>query len=154
MDSDKFKSVAINIKTYRLLEELSQKNSSCQSVCLNVSSSIFRKDTKSSRMQIEKLSKELKAIRKLKSDEYGPFNKKMQDIADVWSVLIGKKLRPHQVALMYAMAKIIRANNEYKYDSYIDAINYLVQADEIHREDVSELVDSYFPTTTKSDVSV
>ena len=56
-------------------------------------------------MQIEKLSKELKAIRKLKSDEYGPFNKKMQDIADVWSVLIGKKLRPHQVALMYAMAK-------------------------------------------------
>jgi len=102
-------------------------------------------------MQIEKLSKELKSLRKLKSDEYGPFNKKMQDIADVWSVLIGKKLRPHQVALMYAAAKIVRANNEYKYDSYIDAINYLVQADEIHREDVSELVDSYFP---KTDVSL
>ena len=102
-------------------------------------------------MQIEKLSKELKSLRKLKSDEYGPFNKKMQDIADVWSVLIGKKIRPHQVALMYAAAKIVRANNEYKYDSYIDAINYLVQADEIHREDVSELVDSYFP---KSDVSI
>ena len=102
-------------------------------------------------MQIEKLSKELKSLRKLKSDEYGPFNKKMQDIADVWSVLIGKKLRPHQVALMYAAAKIVRANNEYKYDSYIDAINYLVQADEIHREDVSELVDSYFP---KTDVSI
>ena len=49
-------------------------------------------------MQIEKLSKELKSLRKLKSDEYGPFNKKMQDIADVWSVLIGKKIRPHQVA--------------------------------------------------------
>ena len=102
-------------------------------------------------MQIEKLSKELKNLRKIKSDEYGPFNKKMQDIADVWSVLIGKKLRPHQVALMYAAAKIVRANNEYKYDSYIDAINYLVQADEIHREDVSELVDSYFP---KTDVSL
>ena len=102
-------------------------------------------------MQIKKLSKELEAIRKLKSDEYGPFNKKMQSIADIWSVLIGKRIRPHQVALMYAAAKIVRANNEYKYDSYIDAINYLVQADEIHREDVSELVDSYFP---KSDVSI
>ena len=102
-------------------------------------------------MQIKKLSKELEAIRKLKSDEYGPFNKKMQSIADIWSVLIGKKIRPHQVALMYAAAKIVRANNEYKYDSYIDAINYLVQADEVHREDVSELVDSYFP---KSDVSI
>ena len=101
-------------------------------------------------MQIEKLSKELKAIRKLKQDEYGPFNKKMQAIADIWSVLIGKKIRPHQVALMYAAAKIVRANNEYKYDSYIDAINYLVQEDEIH-QDVSELVDSYFP---KSDVSI
>ena len=54
---------------------------------------------------------------------------------------------------MYTAAKIVRANNEYKYDSYIDAINYLVQADEIHREDVSSLV-IYFPTTTKEDVSV
>ena len=57
-------------------------------------------------MQIEKLSKELKALRKIKSDEYGPFNKKMQAIADIWSVLVGKKIRPHQVALMYAAAKI------------------------------------------------
>ena len=105
-------------------------------------------------MQVEKLSKELKNIRKLKSDEYGPFNKKMQAIADCWTVLVGKKIRPHQVALMYAMAKVIRANNEYKYDSYIDAINYLIQADEIHREDVSSLVDSYFPTATKEDVSI
>ena len=105
-------------------------------------------------MQIEKLSKELKNIRKLKADEYGPFSKKMSAIADIWTVLVGKKIRPHQVALMYAAAKVVRANNEYKYDSYIDAINYLVQADEIHREDVSSLVDSYFPTTTKEDVSV
>ena len=102
-------------------------------------------------MRIEKLSKELKELRKIKSDEYGPFNKKMQAIADIWSILVGKRIRPHQVALMYAAAKIFRANNEYKYDSYIDAINYLVQADEIHREDVSELVDSYFP---KGDVSL
>ena len=105
-------------------------------------------------MQIKKLSKELEKIRKLKADEYGPFNKKMVAIADIWTVLVGKKISPHQVALMYAAAKIVRANNEYKYDSYIDAINYLVQADEIHREDVSSLVDSYFPTTTKEDVSV
>ena len=43
-------------------------------------------------MQIEKLSKELKELSKVKSDEYGPFNKKMQSIADVWSVLVGKQL--------------------------------------------------------------
>ena len=94
-------------------------------------------------MQIEKLSKELKSLRKIKSDEYGPFKKQMQAIADVWTVLVGKKIRPHQVCLMYAAAKIVRANTEYKYDSYVDAINYLVEADEIHREDVSDLIDTY-----------
>jgi geranylgeranyl pyrophosphate synthase len=105
-------------------------------------------------MQIEKLSKELKKIRKLKNDEYGSFNQQMQKIADAWSLLVGKKIRPHEVCLMYAMAKLIRCMQEYKYDSYIDAINYLVQADEIHREDVSSLVDSYFPTKTKTNVSI
>ena len=91
MDADKFKSVAINIKTYRLLEELSQKKFELPISMAKTVSSLFKKDTKSSKqMQIEKLSKELKAIRKIKSDEYGPFNKKMQAIADVWSVLIGK----------------------------------------------------------------
>ena len=93
-------------------------------------------------MQIEKLSKELKN-QKNKSDEYGLFNKKMQAIADIWSILAGKRTTASSGLCM--QQQNIRANNEYKYDSYIDAINYLVQADEIHREDVSELVDSYFP---------
>ena len=62
-------------------------------------------------MQIKKLTKELEALRKIKSDEYGPFNKQMQAIADSWSILVGKKIRPHQVCLMYAAAKIVRANN-------------------------------------------
>jgi len=104
-------------------------------------------------MQIEKLSKELKAIRNVKEEEYGSFNTAMAKIADVWSVFLGKKIRAHDVCMMYTLAKIIRAKQEYKYDNYIDAINYLVQADEIHREDVSGLVDSYFPNQTESDVS-
>ena len=40
---------------------------------------------------------------------------------------------------------------EYKYDSYVDGINYLLEADEIHREDVSPLVDSYFQKTNEAD---
>ena len=102
-------------------------------------------------MQIKKLTKELEALRKIKSSEYGPFKNNMQAVADSWGILVGKTIRPHQVCLMYAAAKIIRANQEYKYDSYVDAINYLIEADEIHREDVSDLVDCYFP---KKDVSL
>ena len=155
MDADKFKSVAINIKTYKLLQELAQKKFELPISMSKTMEFLFKKVIRSSKqMQIKKLSKELQALRDKKTEEYGPFNKKMQNIADIWTVLVGKKIRPHQVALMYAAAKIVRANNEYKYDSYIDAINYLVQADEIHREDVSSLVDSYFPTTTKEDVSI
>ena len=40
---------------------------------------------------------------------------------------------------MYALAKAMRASHAYKEDNYIDAINYLMIADEIHREDSSEL---------------
>ena len=105
-------------------------------------------------MQVEKLSRELKAIRKLKQQEYGSFSKSMLDIADQWSVFLNKKIRPHEVCIMYALAKIVRLKDNYKYDSYVDAINYLVEADEIHREDVSDLVDSYFPTKSKEDVSI
>ena len=53
----------------------------------------------------KKLSKELKALRDKKTEEYGPFNKKMQNIADIWTVLVGKKIRPHQVALDVCSSK-------------------------------------------------
>ena len=43
-------------------------------------------------MQIKKLSKELQALRDKKTEEYGPFSKKMQNIADIWTVLVGKKI--------------------------------------------------------------
>ena len=57
-------------------------------------------------MQIKKLSKELEKIRDKKSEEYGPFNKKMVAIADIWTVLVGKKIRPHQVALCMQQQKL------------------------------------------------
>ena len=104
-----------------------------------------------SKMQINKLAKELKEIRNKKTDEYGSFQTSMQKIADVWTVLVGKKIRPHEVCLMYAAAKLIRCKKEYKYDSYVDGINYLLEADEIHREDVSPLVDSYFQKINEAD---
>jgi len=90
-------------------------------------------------MQTEKLLKIISELQSKKHDEYGPYKKAMQDIADVWSVLVGKSIRPWQVALMYAAAKIVRANHKYKQDSYQDAISYLIIADETHKEDVSDI---------------
>tara|TARA_E500000318_G_scaffold107180_1_gene116143 strand:- start:1524 stop:1805 length:282 start_codon:yes stop_codon:yes gene_type:complete len=90
-------------------------------------------------MRIENLSDLLTVIRNKKFDEYGSFNQNMQGIADVWSVIIGTKIRAHQVPILYAAAKLVRTKGGYKDDNYIDAINYLVQADEIHREDSSSV---------------
>lgn len=89
-------------------------------------------------MRVENLSELLKLIVEAKTNEYGPASVGMQKIADAWSSLLGVKIRPHQVALMYATAKIVRAFNNYKSDNYVDLINYANIADEIQKEDVSE----------------
>ncbi len=56
-------------------------------------------------MRVENLSELLKLIVEAKTNEYGPASVGMQKIADAWSSLLGVKIRPHQVALMYAAAK-------------------------------------------------
>jgi len=85
-------------------------------------------------MDPKKLEQEISNIRLNKKAEYGPFSDKMDNIAKVWSVLL--KDYVHQdlpgwiIPLLYSAAKHVRATHEYKEDNYIDAINYLVEADE------------------------
>ena len=67
----------------------------------------------------------------------------MKKIAKVWSVILdselttGIPLNPgipaYKVALMYAAAKIVRASNNYKEDSYDDALAYLIEANELQK---------------------
>jgi hypothetical protein len=90
-------------------------------------------------MTQEIINKLLSEIEAEKQKEYGPASVGMQKIADVWSILLEKKIRPHQVALLYAAAKLVRANHKYKQDSYLDLMQYGKIAEQIHREDSSEL---------------
>lgn len=90
-------------------------------------------------MTQEIINKLLSEIEAEKQKEYGPASVAMQKIADVWSVLLNKKIRPHQVALLYAAAKLVRANHQYKQDSYLDLMQYGKIAEQIHREDCSKL---------------
>ena len=74
---------------------------------------------------------------------YGSFDRNMKRIAKVWSVILDDELTravplnpgipAHKVALCYAAAKIIRASNNYKEDSYDDALSYLVEANELQK---------------------
>ena len=74
---------------------------------------------------------------------YGSFDRNMKRIAKVWSVILDDELTrtvplnpgipAHKVALCYAAAKIVRASNKYKQDSYDDALAYLIEAENLHK---------------------
>ena len=94
-------------------------------------------------MAKDNLNKRLADLEKSRELIYGSFSSNMKKIAKVWSVILDQELTQgiplnpgipaYKVALMYAAAKIVRASNNYKEDSYDDALAYLVQAEEMHR---------------------
>ena len=89
------------------------------------------------------LNKRLADLEKSRELIYGSFNSNMKKIAKVWSVILDNELTTgvtlnrgipaYKVALCYAAAKIIRASNNYKEDSYDDALSYLIQANELQK---------------------
>jgi len=67
----------------------------------------------------------------------------MNKIASSWSILLDKHLiepiQGWQVPLLYAQAKLIRATHKFKEDSYDDALAYIVQAHDMHKEKSEEI---------------
>ena len=84
-------------------------------------------------MQNEKLKK----IRQAKELEYGSFDDNMNNIGRMWSSLLGLKenIPGWLVSNMYVAAKLIRTKIKYKKDSYVDAANYLHQAELMQEKD-------------------
>ena len=84
---------------------------------------------------MENQQQKLKEIRKSKQEEYGDFGVAMNDIGHLWSVLLGldAAIPGHLVANMYVAAKLYRARKNFKKDTYVDALNYLYQAEEMHK---------------------
>ena len=79
----------------------------------------------------------LERIRNIKSSEYGPFDTNMNLIGRVWSALLGLKhpIPGYLVSLMYTASKLLRARNNFKIDTYDDAMNYLYQAKLMQQKD-------------------
>jgi len=88
-------------------------------------------------------NKRLEDLEKSRELIYGSFSSNMKKIAKVWSVILDKELTTgipinpgipaYKVALCYAAAKIVRASNGYREDSYDDALAYLCQANEMQK---------------------
>ena len=95
------------------------------------------------RMAKDNLNKRLADLEKSRELNYGSFSGNLKKIAKIWSVILddelttGVPLNPgipaYKVALMYAAAKIVRASNNYKEDSYDDALAYLIAANNLQK---------------------
>ena len=104
-------------------------------------------------MPKDSLNKRLADLEKSRELTYGSFNSNMRKIAKVWSVILDKELTSevplnpgipaYKVALCYAAAKIVRASNNYKEDSYDDALAYLVQANEMQKPSTESWNEGY-----------
>lgn len=60
---------------------------------------------------------------------YGHPSKNFQDIADLWSVILGTHVTGEQVALCMVQVKIARELHNPKRDNLVDAIGYLLAYD-------------------------
>lgn len=73
----------------------------------------------------------IKLVEGDRQKEYGDKLKNHQNIADLWSVFLKKKITPHDVAICMALVKVARLMNQHKKDSYLDMAAYAAIAGEI-----------------------
>ena len=74
--------------------------------------------------RVEALREAANLITGDRQQDYGPPEVNFQRIADVWTVLLGRKFTPSEVALAMIGLKMARAAEGYKRDTYIDLAGY------------------------------
>ena len=89
------------------------------------------------------LNKRLTELEKSRQEDYGSFSRNMKKIAAAWSILLDPFLKQDIpgwiIPLLYAQAKLIRATHKFKIDTYDDALAYIVQAHDMHKEKDEEI---------------
>ena len=85
----------------------------------------------------------LKQLEQSREEDYGSFNRNMKKIAAAWSILLDPYLKQdipaHMIPLLYAQAKLVRATHKFKEDTYDDALAYIVQSHDMHKEKSEEV---------------
>jgi hypothetical protein len=59
-----------------------------------------------------------------RASEYGDAKQNFQDIADLWSVFLGRKITRQEVAVCMVLFKCARLMNSNKEDSWVDVCGY------------------------------
>ena len=76
--------------------------------------------------------------------DYGDKYQNHQNIADLWSSYIGKKISAHDVAICMLLVKVARLKHRKTEDCYVDMAGYAAIAGEIHEQE--DDADSPFST--------
>ena len=94
-------------------------------------------------LMVKNLNNRLKELEQSREEDYGSFNRNMKKIAAAWSILLDPYLKSdipaHIVPLLYAQAKLVRATHKFKEDTYDDALAYIVQSHDMHKEKSEEI---------------
>ena len=94
-------------------------------------------------LMVKNLNNRLKELEQSREEDYGSFNRNMKKIAAAWSILLDPYLKSdipaHLIPLLYAQAKLIRATHKFKEDTYDDALAYIVQSHDMHKEKSEEV---------------
>lgn len=69
-----------------------------------------------------------------RGDDYGNFDDNMNSTARLWSARLGIDITGDEVAQLMVLFKIDRMRYSYKQDNYVDAIGYLLIADNMQAE--------------------
>lgn len=80
---------------------------------------------------VEAFVAEMKATLLDRGDQYGERQKNFQNIADIWSIILGVEVTPRQVANCMIGMKLAREVAGPKHDSMIDVANYALIADSL-----------------------
>lgn len=80
-----------------------------------------------------KLLEDTKSVLETRRKQYGPPNKEFEEIALMWSVLIGADVTAEKVGLMMIALKMIRHKNNYHRDNIVDMAGYAQCLDDLHK---------------------
>lgn len=70
-----------------------------------------------------------KLVTGARNDQYGPPSEALTRVADLWGAYLGVPLDASDVAKLMMLLKLARTMNEYKRDSFVDAVAYLLIAE-------------------------
>lgn len=59
-----------------------------------------------------------------RAEDYGDMRTSFDNIAKMWSVIVGKEVSARQVGLMMIALKLCRENNKHKEDNLVDCAGY------------------------------